>query len=102
LCFVDGEAAGLVNSFEGFSTFKAKPLINIHDVTVRGTFRGLGLSRKMIAVVEEEARRRDCCKLTLEVLEGNTHAADAYRRFGFGEPEAAAELGRTFFMNKPL
>lgn len=102
LCFVDDQAAGLVNSFQGYSTFKAKPLINIHDVTVRADFRGLGLSRKMIAAVEAQARHRGCCKLTLEVLEGNSHAADAYRRFGFAEPEAAPELGKTYFMNKPL
>ena len=31
---VDGVAAGLINCFQGFSTFKCKPLINVHDVFV--------------------------------------------------------------------
>jgi hypothetical protein len=37
----DGErAVGLVNCMEGYSTFKAKPLINIHDLIVHSDWRG--------------------------------------------------------------
>ena len=32
LAFVGGEPAGLVNCFEGFSTFACRPLVNVHDV----------------------------------------------------------------------
>ena len=40
----DGEQyAGLVNCFEGFSTFACKPLLNIHDVVVLAPFRGRGV-----------------------------------------------------------
>ena len=31
---VGGEPVGLINAFQGFSTFKCKPLINVHDVFV--------------------------------------------------------------------
>lgn len=48
LAFVNGEAAGLVNCFEGFSTFAGKPLVNVHDVSVVDTFRGLGLSQNIM------------------------------------------------------
>lgn len=48
LAFVNGEPAGLVNCFEGFSTFACKPLVNVHDVAVVKKFRGLGLSQKML------------------------------------------------------
>jgi len=34
LAFVGGEPAGLVNCFEGFSTFACRPLVNVHDVSV--------------------------------------------------------------------
>jgi len=74
LAFVDGEPAGLVNCFEGFSTFACRPLVNVHDVSVVPKFRGLGLSQKMLLKVENIARQRGCCKITLEVLEGNAVA----------------------------
>lgn len=102
LCFIDGQAAGLVNCFEGFSTFRAKPLVNIHDVTVRAAYRGRGLSHKMIAAVEQEARNRGCCKLTLEVFEGNVIADTSYRRIGFAAPAASDALGQTLFLDKLL
>ncbi len=40
LAFVGGEPAGLVNCFEGFSTFACRPLVNVHDVSVVKKFRG--------------------------------------------------------------
>ena len=87
LAFVGGEPAGLVNCFEGFSTFACRPLINVHDVAVMNQFRGLGLSQKMLLKVEEIARQRGCCKITLEVLEGNDVAQAAYRKFGFDDSD---------------
>ena len=102
LAFVDGEAAGLVNCFEGFSTFAGKPLVNVHDVSVSGAFRGLGLSQKMLLKVEEIARERGCCKITLEVLEGNPVAQGSYRKFGFSEGQLDPAYGRMLFWNKYL
>lgn len=83
LAFVGGEPAGLVNCFEAFSTFACRPLVNVHDVSVVAKFRGLGLSQKMLQKVEEIARQRGCCKITLEVLEGNAIAQASYAKFGF-------------------
>lgn len=40
LAYVDNEPAGLINAFEGFSTFAAKPLLNIHDIIVIKNFAG--------------------------------------------------------------
>ncbi len=102
LCYVDGEAAGLVNCFEGFSTFKCQPLVNIHDVVVLSAYRGRGLSQRMMAKVEEIARQRGCCKLTLEVLEGNEAAQRAYLRFGFRGYQLDPESGTALFWEKPL
>jgi len=102
LAYIDDQPAGLVNSFEGFSTFYCKPLINIHDVVVLEKYRGQGLSLRMLAAVEAIARERDCCKLTLEVLEGNPVAQSAYRRFGFEGFELDPATGRALFWQKIL
>ncbi|MFC3852067.1 GNAT family N-acetyltransferase [Salinispirillum marinum] len=102
LGFVDNEPAGLVNCFEGFSTFACKPLLNIHDVTVASQHRGKGLSSVMLDKVEEIARELGCCKLTLEVLEGNTIAQAAYERMGFAGYELGELSGRAMFWQKKL
>ncbi|VVM52587.1 GNAT family N-acetyltransferase [Pseudomonas fluorescens] len=102
LAFVGGEPAGLVNCFEGFSTFACKPLVNVHDVAVVGQFRGLGLSQKMLQKVEEIARQRGCCKITLEVLEGNAVAQGSYSKFGFAPGMFDPDYGRMLFWIKSL
>ncbi|MCE0460583.1 GNAT family N-acetyltransferase [Pseudomonas uvaldensis] len=102
LAFVNGEPAGLVNCFEGFSTFACRPLVNIHDVAVMKAFRGLGLSQQMLRKVEDIARQRGCCKITLEVLEGNAVAQASYARFGFSAGMFDPEHGRMLFWTKSL
>ena len=102
LALVDGKPAGLINCFQGFSTFKCKPLVNIHDVTVAAKFRGQGISLKMLERVEEIARLRGCCKLTLEVLSNNPVAQSAYSRFGFSDYELAPDSGTALFWQKNL
>ncbi|KPC33596.1 Acetyltransferase [Pseudomonas syringae pv. cilantro] len=102
LAFVSGEPVGLVNCFEGFSTFACRPLINIHDVAVISRYRGLGISQKMLTKVEEIARQRGCCKLTLEVLEGNEVAQGAYKKMGFDSYQLNPEMGRAMFWQKAL
>jgi len=102
LVHVDSEAAALINCFEGFSTFKCKPLVNIHDVIVAKNFRGLGLSQLMLSKVEERARERGCCKITLEVLEGNEVARNSYEKFGFAGYELDPQMGKALFWQKVI
>ena len=102
LAYVDGEPAGLVNCFEGFSTFSCQPLINIHDLVVLEKFRGLGLSQAMLQKVEVIARERDCCKITLEVLSNNTIAKKAYAKFGFAGYALDPTAGQALFWEKAL
>ncbi|KHK64689.1 GNAT family acetyltransferase [Pseudomonas fluorescens] len=102
LAFVNGEPAGLINCFEGFSTFACRPLVNVHDVAVMPAFRGLGLSQKMLQKVEDIARQRGCCKITLEVLEGNAVAQASYAKFGFSAGMFDPAHGRMLFWTKPL
>jgi len=102
LAFVHAKPAGLIICLEGFSTFACKPLLNIHDVVVLPEFRGLGLSQLMLGKAEEIAREIGCCKLTLEVLEGNTAAKSAYSRFGFRGYELDPKMGKALFWEKKL
>ena len=102
LAYVNGEPAGLANCFEGFSTFACKPLINIHDICVRAEFRGLGVSQKLLAKVEELARQRGCCKITLEVLSNNHVAKSAYQKYGFAGYELDPTDGSAVFWQKSL
>ena len=102
IAYVDGLAAGLVTCFELFSTFSCKPLINIHDVIILKEHRGHGLSQKMLAKVEEIAVSKGCCKLTLEVLEGNKIAKSSYRKFGFSDYELDPKMGNALFWQKVI
>nr|WP_158459211.1 GNAT family N-acetyltransferase [Pseudomonas fluorescens] len=99
----DGQVpVGLVNCFEGFSTFACRPLVNVHDVVVVDTHRGRGISQRMLAEAESIARERGCCKMTMEVLEGNEPAQKAYRKLGYGGYELDPALGKAMFWQKVL
>jgi len=102
IAYVDGEPAGLANCFEGFSTFACKPLVNIHDIAVLGKYRGLGVSQRLLAKIEEIAVSKGCCKLTLEVLSHNAVAQSAYKKFGFSAYELDPEAGTALFWEKKL
>lgn len=102
ICYVDQQPAGLINCFEAFSSFNCQPLINIHDVIVASDFRGLGISQRMLEKVEQIARDKGCCKLTLEILEGNDVAQASYKKFGFSGYELDPEMGEAMFWQKLL
>lgn len=102
LCYIDNKPAGLVNCIEGFSTFACAPVVNIHDVVVTSTYRGLGINAKMFEKVELIAKQRGACKLTLEVLEGNKPAQQAYIKAGFEGYELDPAMGKAMFWQKKL
>lgn len=102
LAYADGQPAGLANCFEVFSTFKCRPVINIHDLVVDKPYRRLGVGLQLLERIEQRARDKGCCKLTLEVLEGNRVARNAYEKFGFAGYELDPAMGKALFMDKPL
>jgi ribosomal protein S18 acetylase RimI-like enzyme len=102
LAYLDDTAVGMANCFMGFSTFKCQPLVNIHDLAVHPDFRHQGIGTRILSAVEEEARKRGCCKITLEVLDGNTVAKSAYRQFGFSSYELDPKTGGALFWEKEL
>ena len=97
-----GQPVGLVNCFEGFSTFACQPLVNLHDVVVLASHRGRRVGERLLAEVERIARIRGACKLTLEVLSGNASALRLYGRTGFAGYQLDPALGSAQFLQKWL
>lgn len=97
-----GQALGLVNCFEAYSTFKAQPLLNIHDIVVLRSHRGAGIGQALLQVAQSHAQQRGCCKLTLEVLTGNQRAMQSYLRFGFAPFQLDPTAGQACLLQKWL
>ncbi len=104
LAILNGQPVGIAVCFRGFSTFAAKPLINLHDFYVNHARRGQGVGRLLLTAIEREALATGCCKLTLEVQENNSRARSIYANYGFAQAVYAADVkgGGTLFMTKPL
>lgn len=102
LARIDGQAAGVAIYVEGFSTFACRPLLNLHDLAVSPRFQGQGVGKALLAALEDRARQMDCCKITLEVLEGNTVAQGLYRKLGFEGCALDDATGRAMFWQKKL
>lgn len=101
LAMDDSRAVGVAICFLGFSTFQARPLLNVHDLAVVPERRGQGIGSRLLGAVESTAIERKCCKLTLEVLEDNRRARRTYERFGFREYGLGDSAG-TRFLTKSL
>ena len=102
LAWLDGNPVGVAVCFIGFSTFRAQPLINIHDLAVLPGYRGAGIGKQLLAAVEAMARELGCCKITLEVLENNHMARAAYAKAGFAPVTYDPAAGSALFLARPL
>jgi len=98
LAYEGDEPAGLAICFIGFSSFKAKPLVNVHDLAVAPQFRGQGIGKALLEAVAADARALGCGKVTLEVRADNAKAIELYRRVGFQSTQPA----ETLFLSKYL
>lgn len=92
LAFSDQQAVGLAVCFFGFSTFVAKPLLNIHDLIVHPDFRRRGVARDILTRVAQHAEQEGCCKVTLEVRCDNAAAQSLYRQCDFSPGETPYEF----------
>ena len=102
LAFEDEAPVGMAICFRTFSTFAARPVVNIHDFFVSEKVRGRGVSRALLDAVEAEARALGCCTLTLEVLARNDRARSVYHAAGFVHASAADSPGGTLFYSRRL
>ena len=102
LAYEGEEAIGTAVCFLGFSTFAARPLLNIHDLAVLARARGQGVATALLQRAEERARELGCCKLTLEVLEHNERGRRLYAKMGFQQAVYRPEDGGALFYAKKL
>lgn len=102
ICYVKNEPVGLINCFTLFSTFKCKPVINIHDLVVIARYRRQGISQLLLSEVEKIAKKKGACKMTLEVLQKNYAAKNSYAKFGFVGYELNPQYGQAIFLEKIL
>jgi ribosomal protein S18 acetylase RimI-like enzyme len=97
-----GEAVGIAVCFIGYSTFRARPLLNLHDLAVRPGARGEGVGRVLLAAVAAKAHSLGCCKVTLEVREDNSAARRLYERTGFLDTGPGGSRTRTLFLERAV
>lgn len=102
IAFEHDVAVGLLNAFTGFSTFAARPLLNVHDIAVLPDHRRRGVGQALLAALERIAHDMGCCKLTLEVLSNNEGALASYARFGFAPYQLDPQAGQALFLQKWL
>jgi GNAT superfamily N-acetyltransferase len=98
----DWQPAGAAVCFSGFSTFRARCLLNVHDLTVLPEWRRCGIAGRLLAAVEADARMRGCCKVTLEVRADNAVARRLYQRLGYGAGGSGDDPVQYLFMEKRL
>jgi ribosomal protein S18 acetylase RimI-like enzyme len=93
---------GIAICFVGFSTFLARPLINIHDLAVIPAYRGQGIGRLLLAQVAVRGQALGCCKLTLEVRADNHPAQQLYEAVGFHHAASYGGAVQVWFLEKQL
>jgi GNAT superfamily N-acetyltransferase len=102
LAYLEGAPVGIATCFLGFSTFAARPLVNVHDLAVVPERRGIGIGRALLHAVDAGARARGCAKVTLEVLANNLNARKLYESEGFAQAAYSPTGGGALFYSKSL
>ncbi|WP_300675310.1 N-acetyltransferase [Desulfoluna sp.] len=102
LAYKKDKPAGFAVAIEGFSTFRALPVLNIHDLGVSAGSQKQGVGTALLQAIGEEAKKRGCCKLSLEVYEHNADAFNLYQAKGFSTLTGNDGSERTLFMVKQV
>ncbi len=99
----EGRPVGVAVCFTSYSTFSARPVLNVHDLAVIPEVRGQGVGRALLSAIEAAALTRRCGKVTLEVREDNARARQLYERIGFADSALGGGARvRMFFLEKNL
>jgi ribosomal protein S18 acetylase RimI-like enzyme len=102
LAFSDDRPAGVAVCFRGFSTFAARPLLNVHDLAVFPEFRGQGIGRRLLEETHRRAAELGCCKVTLEVRHDNHRAQRLYRSMGYGTSNGDGNSSTMLFWTRGI
>ena len=82
---LDKQFVALANCNKNFSTFRAKPLINIHDFVVDPAHRGKEVGKFLLDEIARYGKNNGYCRINLEVRNDNARAQKLYRKAGFGD-----------------
>lgn len=102
LAFDGNQAIGFATCFLGYSTFKAAPLMNIHDIAVMPGHRRKGVGQALVQAIADQAEKAGCCRLTLEVRDDNEPAMALYQRAGFDVCRRGGQPVPYHFMERPI
>lgn len=83
VCAIDG-SEGLVGAAV-LLTRAGSRIGRIYSLVVAPSARGRGLARTLVATLEQEARRRGCARMRLEVRADNAAARALYSALGYIE-----------------
>ncbi|MDP4091399.1 MAG: GNAT family N-acetyltransferase [Bacillota bacterium] len=83
LCEYLDSIIGIAVCFVGFSTFKQKELLNIHDFYIKEEYQGRELGRRFLEYIENQCFKNGFCRITLEVYNDNVRAMKLYEKAGF-------------------
>jgi GNAT superfamily N-acetyltransferase len=78
----DGERVGFALFFHNFSTFLGKPGLYLEDLYVRPAYRGRAIGKSLLSYLAALAVRRDCGRLSWQVLDWNRPSRDFYESLG--------------------
>ena len=101
-CENDNDIIGIAVCFRGFSTYKQRELLNIHDFYIKKDYQGIGIGKKFLEFIENECIKNGFCRITLEVYDDNEHAKKLYERKGFIGSRNSTISRKIYWMKKDL
>lgn len=87
LAEADSGICGMVVLFQAYSSWRGAPTLVIHDLFVEETARGGGAGRALVEAAARLAVERGCCRIDLNVVEGNDGGRRFYEGLGFKAAE---------------
>ena len=85
LGYANETCLALANCFVNFSTFKAKPLLYIHDFVVDPACRNRGYGSQFMNAILQWSKQQGHCRVNLEVRNDNPNAQKLYTNAGFAD-----------------
>ncbi len=82
LASLDGKDVGYAITYEGYSSFLARPTFYLEDIFVYEHARGRGFGGTMFQFLVEEAVDRGCARMEWMVVDWNDNAIGFYERRG--------------------
>lgn len=82
LGYMGNTPGGLLHVSNGYSTFNARPTLNVEDIFVTENMRGSGLGKALFDYAKSIAKDRQCCRMEWRVLDWNSNAISFYEKMG--------------------